>query len=192
MAGNCRPSCAVELFDLPAGALQAVIGGEWRDEAIIYDDLTLPVDDGRNVKAAFTELSVPLISSTPYARGDVLSMTLAARLDDYSDFGSTVNPQFGLMWRPAPDLSATRLLWQELPSAFIVRIAFAAQRAVQHFSARSRRNDAVSNVSFVVGGNPDLQPIEADSLTAGFVLTPSSVPGLRLLATTGGSAPTIA
>ena len=49
------------------GCLQAVIGGEWRDEAVIHGDLTQPVDDGRQVKAAFAELSVPLISSTPHS-----------------------------------------------------------------------------------------------------------------------------
>ena len=101
-------------------------------------------------------------------------MTVAARLDDYSDFGSTVNPQFGLMWRPVPDLllrglmagASVRPHWYELRSP--------RQCAVQHFSARSgARNDAVTNVTFLVGGNPDLRPIEADSLTAGFVLTPT-------------------
>jgi len=39
----------------------------------------------------------------------------------------------------------------------------------------------VTSVALVTGGNPHLQPIEADSMTAGFVLTPSDVPGLRLL-----------
>lgn len=170
-----------ELFDLPAGALQAVIGGEWHDEAIIHDDLTLPVDGGRNVKAAFTELSVPLISSTPYARGDVLAMTLAARLDDYSDFGSTVNPQFGLMWRPTPDVLLRGSYGRSFRPPSLIELR-SPRSMLSNISLRDpARNDAVSNVTFLVGGNPDLRPIEADSLTAGFVLTPSSVPDLRLL-----------
>ncbi len=50
-----------DLFELPAGPVQAVVGGEWRDEEMVYDDRTLPVNDGRDVTAAFTELRVPLI-----------------------------------------------------------------------------------------------------------------------------------
>lgn len=170
-----------ELFDLPAGALQAVIGGEWRDEAIVYDDLTQPVNDGRDVKAAFTELSVPLISSTPYARGDVLSMTLAARLDDYSDFGSTVNPQFGLMWRPTPELLLRGSYGRSFRPPSLIELRSPRSVVSNIPLPDPARNGAVSNVTFMVGGNPDLRPIEADSLTAGFVLTPNSVPGLRLL-----------
>lgn len=170
-----------ELFDLPAGALQAVIGGEWRDEAIIYDDFILPVDDGRDVKAAFTELSVPLISSTPYARGDVMSMTLAARLDDYSDFGSTVNPQLGLMWRPAPELLLRGSYGRSFRPPSLIELR-SPRTVISNLPLPDpARNDAVSNVTFVVGGNPELRPIEADSMSAGFVLTPSTVPDLRLL-----------
>lgn len=170
-----------ELFDLPAGAVQAVFGGEWRQEAVLYDDLSQRVDDDREVRAAFTELSVPLISSTPSARGDVLSMSLAARLDDYSDFGSTVNPQFGLMWRPTPDLLLRGSYGTSFrpPSLFELRTP---RDTVSNVSLQDpARNNVLSTVTFVVGGNPDLRPIEADSMTAGFVLTPSAAPGLRLL-----------
>lgn len=170
-----------EVFELPAGPVQAVIGGEWRDEEIIYDDLTQAVDNGRDVRATFTELRVPLIGGTAHTRGAVLSMTLAARLDDYSDFGSTVNPQLGMMWRPANDilLRASYGTSFRPPSLFELH---APRTMVTNFTLRDRaRNNALSNVTFLAGGNADLQPIEAESMTAGFVLTPSVLPGLRLL-----------
>ncbi|MBL8269654.1 TonB-dependent receptor [Steroidobacter sp.] len=169
-------------FDLPAGAVQAVIGGEWRDEEIIYDDLTQEVDDGRDVQAAFTELRMPLLGSTAHTRSDALSLTLAARVDDYSDFGSTVNPQFGVMWRPIQDLLLRGSYGTSFrpPSLFELH---APRLTVTNVRLQDpARNNSLSSVTFVAGGNPDLQPIEADSMTAGLVFTPSELPGLRLLA----------
>lgn len=171
-----------EWFDLPAGSVQTVIGGEWRDEEIIYDHQTQRVDDGRDVQAAFAELRVPLFGSAANMYGDVLSMSLAARIDDYSDFGSTANPQFGLMWRPMQDLLLRGSYGTSFrpPSLFELH---APRTPVTNVRLEDpARNGAMSNVTFVVGGNPDLQPIEADSMTAGLVFTPSELPGLHLLA----------
>lgn len=171
-----------ELFELPAGSVQAVLGGEWRDEEMVYDDETLPVDNGRDVRAAFTEVRVPLLGANAFGLDPVLSMSLAARLDDYSDFGSSVNPQLGLMWRPVEDIlfRASYSTSFRPPSLFELH---APRTTVNYAGIRDpARNDASSTVTFVAGGNPNLQPIEADSMTAGFVLTPSAMPGLRLLA----------
>jgi iron complex outermembrane receptor protein len=170
------------LFDVPAGSLDAVLGGEWRDESVIYGDPLQSIDDGRRVRAAFAELSVPLVSRTPYQKGDVLSMTVAARLDDYNDFGSTVNPQFGLMWRPVPDLLLRGSFGTSFrpPSLYELRLPRLTAAASVPLSDPAR-NNMLTSVALVGGGNPNLQPIEADSMTAGFVLTPSEVPGLRLL-----------
>lgn len=169
------------LLDLPAGSLDAVLGGEWRDEAVIYGDLMLSVDDGRRATAAFAELSVPLIGSTPFRRGDVLAMTVAARLDDYSDFGSTVNPQFGLMWRPVPDLLLRGSFGTSFRPPSLYELHSPRITAANIPLNDPARNGALASVTLLVGGNPDLRPIEADSMSAGFVLTPSALPGLRLL-----------
>jgi iron complex outermembrane receptor protein len=170
-----------EWLELPAGPIRAVVGGEWRDEKMIYDDQTLPVDDGRDMRAAFTELRVPLLASSVTDRDDVLSLTLAARLDNYSDFGSSLNPQLGLMWRPVEDL----LLRGSYSTSFRPPSLFElhAPRTTVAYPGipDPARNDSVSPVTFVTGGNPDLQPIEANSMTAGFVWSPRALPGLRLL-----------
>lgn len=171
-----------ELFELPAGAVQAVVGGEWRDEEMVYDDRTLPVNNGRDVRAAFTELRVPLIGSSASSHGDVLSMTLAARVDDYSDFGSSLNPQLGLLWRPVEGVLIRGSYGTSFrpPSLFELH---APRTSVTNTAVRDpARNNELSTVTFVAGGNPNLRPIEADSMTTGFVFTPSAVPGLRLLA----------
>lgn len=171
-----------ELFEWPAGPVQAVAGGEWRDEEIIYGDGLLPIHKSRDVQALFTEVRAPLIGRAAHGRGDVLSMTVAARIDDYSDFSSTLNPQFGLMWRPARDLLLRASYGTSFrpPSLFELH---SPRMTTMNVTLRDpARNDALSNVTLISGGNPDLQPIEAESMTAGFVLTPSALPRLRLLA----------
>lgn len=45
-----------------------------------------------------------------------------------------------------------------------------------------RRNNETAFIALVVGGNPDLEAVEGESLTAGFVLTPARMPGFRLAA----------
>ncbi|MET0535075.1 MAG: TonB-dependent receptor [Steroidobacter sp.] len=169
------------LWHLPSGTISAVLGGEWRDESVIYGDLTQSVDDGRDVKAAFAELSVPLLSSAPYGKGDVLAMSVAARLDDYSDFGSTLNPQFGLTWRPVADLLLRGSFGTSFRPPSLYELRSPRMTAANVPLNDPARNNVLTNVTLVAGGNADLQPIEADSMTAGFVLTPSEIPGLRLL-----------
>lgn len=99
-----------ELFSVPAGPVSVAFGVEYRRERSEFENtditaelLTYGVDpDGdtggkRNVKAAFGELNIPLIARK-------LDMTLAARYDEYSDFGSTVNPKVSARYQPIREL----------------------------------------------------------------------------------------
>lgn len=103
-------SLSRELFSVPAGPVAVAFGVEYRRERAEYvtTDITaelpsLGVDpDGdtrgrRNVKAVFGELNVPLIAKK-------LDMTLAARYDEYSDFGGTMNPKVGARYQPIKEL----------------------------------------------------------------------------------------
>lgn len=60
-------------------------------------------DADRTVRSAFAELLLPLAVDRPGLRR--LEVSFAGRLDDYSDFGSTFNPQAGLVWSPAAGLT---------------------------------------------------------------------------------------
>jgi iron complex outermembrane receptor protein len=56
---------------------------------------------GRDVKSVFGELVIPLFgpdNATTLFRE--LTVSLAGRYDDYSDFGSTTNPKVGVTWKP--------------------------------------------------------------------------------------------
>jgi iron complex outermembrane receptor protein len=98
-----------DLAQLPAGPLAMAVGAEYRKEESFFEATpitaalpSLGIDSesdtkgDRNVKALFAEFSIPVIRN--------LDLTLAARHDRYSDFGSTTNPKFGVRYQPVQQL----------------------------------------------------------------------------------------
>jgi iron complex outermembrane receptor protein len=113
-----------ELFDMPgnAGKLGFAAGLEHR-EVTGYDrpgqfeqsgystDLAGNSTNGRyTVKEAYLEVAIPLLKDLPFAR--LLSLDLATRHSDYSNFGITNNSKASFMWKPFNDLLA-RGTWAE-------------------------------------------------------------------------------
>ncbi|MFX8785970.1 TonB-dependent receptor, partial [Acinetobacter baumannii] len=50
----------------------------------------------RDITSAFAELQIPITKT--------IEAQLAARYDDYSDFGDTFNPKFAIRWEPLKQL----------------------------------------------------------------------------------------
>jgi iron complex outermembrane recepter protein len=101
-----------DLFELPGGMVQVAAGLDYRREGYSFDGSTaanpalspdifnVAFDNvnqlnkrTRNVKAAYAEVLVPVF--------DMLELTGAIRIDDYTGFGSTVNPKFTAKLQPA-------------------------------------------------------------------------------------------
>jgi iron complex outermembrane recepter protein len=91
-----------------------------RDGTIPFVDETFGITDGsdiaglppvadskgsRNIASAYTELALPLVGAPNRIAGVwSLETQIAARFEDYSDFGSLVKPKLGLAWRPIESL----------------------------------------------------------------------------------------
>jgi len=166
------------LFSLPAGDVQAVLGGEWRDEELSSSSpgqafFVRASDAQRKITSAYGELGVPLISeamSAPFAQA--LKLTLAGRFDHYSDFGSTFNAQVGAEWRPARDLLVRGSYGESYraPSLYqLWRPVFLGQPTQ---AVDPRRGNETVFVTTQTGGNPDLAPETSDALNVGVVWTP--------------------
>ena len=107
-------SISGELFQMPAAPVRMAAGVEYREESVsdipddqfqrglIFGTEAVSANGSRDSKAAFVELSVPLLES--------LELSLAGRYDDYSDFGNTTNPKVALRWAPI-DTLALRASW---------------------------------------------------------------------------------
>lgn len=103
-------SVAGPLFDVWGGSVQAAIGIDYRKETYsfngsaaaaatapviflaAFDNVNALTPKNREVKAAYAEILVPLF--------DGLEITGAVRADDYSGFGTTVNPKISFKYRP--------------------------------------------------------------------------------------------
>lgn len=105
------------LFDLPAGPLRAAIGAERRRETFSADQIRISAagvvtsprvqDPGRRVTDAyFGELLAPLVSADmniPLV--NTLTLSLSARHEESSDFGSATTPKVGVLWSLTEDFS---------------------------------------------------------------------------------------
>lgn len=168
-----------KLVAVPAGDVEAVVGGEWlQSDTQIHEDYS--IDQGREVTAFFAELRIPVIAAAMEVfAARSLTVTLAARHDHYSDFGNTLNPQYGLVWKPVDSLMlrASYSMSFRAPSMFELYAPRQTLHGVQ--IEDPLRNNLSSPVTFVTGGNEELQPTEGDSFSIGFAFAPVSFERFR-------------
>lgn len=183
------------LFTLPGGSARLALGGEfraerYRDGPTIGDTSTLtpqplaaiPTPGTRRITAGYAEVSLPLASpelGLPLLRR--LDVSAAVRTEDYSDFGRTTNPKFGLSWQPAGGVTV-RGSWGtsfRAPSFNDLRPDLATQL---QFAIELVDPASATGTSFAMilrGTIPDLGPETATSWTAGIDLEPSFFKGFR-------------
>jgi len=104
-----------ELMRLPAGAVNAIIGAEFREESIndvpdieaqnnnFWGFSTSGITKGRDqVTEVFTELEFPLLAGRRFA--EELSLTGAFRWTDYDSYGSDTTYKLGLVYAVTPEI----------------------------------------------------------------------------------------
>lgn len=155
------------------------------------------------VNEAFTEFRVPLLEGKPFAQS--LTLNAAGRYADYKGpTGEVFAHNYGLEWAPIDSLRfrlgkaravrAPNLVdrFAPLGQNFSLVNDPCSARNIATGSANRAANCAAagipasydfvyaSSLSFVSGGNPDLNEETSDSFTAGLVFRPDFVPGLSL------------
>jgi iron complex outermembrane receptor protein len=174
------------LLSLPAGSVDLVVGGEQRKESLQYDFEPPANTSGshqRTVTAAFGELRLPLMGAAAKIPAvHDLWLVLSARGDDYSDVGSSLNPEYSLTWRPIPALSL-RTSWSQSfrpPPLFDL---YQPPVDIVAPTVDPSRNDELAFPIWRAGGNSRLEPSTADSLTTSIRFSPPGKYGLRIGAT---------
>lgn len=171
------------LMNWSTGAVRLAVGGEWRKEELArgVNGVTTESLD-RDINSLFAELSAPLIGDAGSPRATPrLELSLAARYEQYSDFGKTLNPKVGLKWAPLDSLKL-RTSWGtsfRAPKLFDVYSTSLNGAAI----ASLRDPASPSGMSLVLGvqgSNPDLEEELASTWTAGIDLMPSVLPDLRI------------
>ncbi|MBM0104956.1 TonB-dependent receptor [Steroidobacter sp. S1-65] len=168
-----------EVLSLPAGGLRAAVGASYRREGYDFFDhrsLEQPFDSTRDITSAFGELNIPLLKGLRGARN--LSLTAAARYDDYSDFGSTTNPKIGVLWE-----AASGLLFRASYGRSFRAPAFedmqANRTSVVVFNLPDPGSPTGRTLTMqAAGGNPELGPERAKTWSTGFTIKPDWAPNL--------------
>jgi outer membrane receptor protein involved in Fe transport len=204
-----------DLFALPGGGVGFAFGIEARREAyeedrdprldgtIKFTDAvtrivnetdvygTSPTPDSRgsrDIYSAFAEFSIPLVSpEMKIPLVNTLDVQAAARVEDYSDFGSSgVKPRVAAAWKPA-DFFTVRGAWSKgfrAPNLLVVNEAIDRSNSRQdsYFCEAGVRNRTFVNFAACTGftqGRTERRSVASDigpendtNLTYGFVFEP--------------------
>jgi iron complex outermembrane receptor protein len=182
-----------KLFNLPGGPVQVAFAAEYKkDDAsftnnfavtdLIPSTFSSVVDTSgnRNSKSVAFEANLPILKN--------LDVGIAARYDNYSDFGSTTNPQFTIRYKPAEWLTlrgsyTTSFRAPTLYNLFQPKLisytdnnyndpVLCPNGVVNTAAGGIANRDCNATIDKVVGGNANLQPETADTYSLGFVLKP--------------------
>ncbi|KTG20787.1 TonB-dependent receptor [Pseudoalteromonas sp. XI10] len=175
-----------EVMELPAGYVGFAAGIERREEKAWYvpDSLTSqglandprvePTGGRFDVNEAYVEFAVPLLADAPFA--EMVDLSAAIRAFDYSTFGSDETWKLGLTWR----------VNDELMLRAVRSTAFRAPTVSELYQGKSPSFEQVNfpgaqdQAEVTVGGNDQLTPELADTVTAGFVYAPEWFDGFSM------------
>jgi iron complex outermembrane receptor protein len=178
------------LFQAPGGAAKLALGLQFRHESfdqknLVFTSTATPGSSRkpraeRQVSAAFAELLIPIFGQDNARRGlHRLDLSLAGRVENYDDVGQTADPKIGLIWRPVEDLNLRASYGTSFRAPTLSEV-FDAGSIGASFLPRGA-GQTLSVLRY--GGNLDLKPESATSWSAGFDLSPSVLPGLKVSAT---------
>ena len=164
------------ILRLPGGEVAVALGAQVRKErfetrgetfvASVTPVARVTPRRERSIAAAFIEARIPLVGpDNPRPGLRSLDLSLAGRFEDYDDFGTTTNPKVGLVWSPVENLGV-RASWGTSFRAGALPQLFDPMGVSPLFL--SGENGASVLTLQLNGGNPDLKPETAETLTLGF------------------------
>jgi outer membrane receptor protein involved in Fe transport len=211
-------SLSGDLFDLPAGAVAAAFGAEYRKETIsvvpneaqLTNDLAAQaiapevVNGDYDIVEFFAETRIPILNDQFGLQG--LALEAAGRYADYSTVGTVstwsttmdmdINEQIKLRAGYSVAIRAPNLdellaptqagfrpvndpcIAENNPSAATKQLC--VQQGVPANIIDTLVDSTRTGYDLISGGNPNLSEEEADTFTAGVVLSPSMLPGLSV------------
>ncbi len=177
-----------EPFTLPAGDVSVAFGVEARKESInqtvgeldaakAFRTFSFSAMSGEfSVKEAFAEILVPVVRDLPVLNN--LEFNAAARISDYDTTGSIWSWKVGATNEFFPGFRG------RITQSRDIRSANLSELYTQTTTGYNNINDPAKNQTVYVlnngGGNPDLTPETADTLTIGVTYAPPSIPGLNM------------
>jgi iron complex outermembrane recepter protein len=166
---------------IPGGSVKGAFGASARMERYESTDLKAALgrttSDGeplsrREVASIYGEIVAPVIGEANAAPGyRRLDLSVAGRLDHYSDFGTTINPKIGLSWQFNQDLSAKGTFGSSFRAPLLSQIHAPLAFETQLFPNKASANGTTDAI-VIQGGNLNLLPEKSKSYTVGFDFKP--------------------
>lgn len=173
------------LASIPAGTVRYAVGAQYRKESFgntfVFPATNNTFYPSRDVDAGYVELHAPIIGQTDSSHGDpALELTLADRGEHYSDFGSTNNPQIGLIWKALSSVALRGTYGTSFKAPLLSELNPVPAQVAAFPSTLFNpvRGETIPNTLLVYGGNPDLRPEKARVWTIGLDFKPPEVDGL--------------
>lgn len=132
------------------------------------------INGGFDVKEAFAEFIVPLAADRPGIQS--LSATLASRWADYSGSGDIQAWKAGLDWEVNEMLRVRTTVSRDVRAATLAE-RFDRTGGIQN--VEDPMFNEIRPTSAATGGNPNLNPEEADTRTLGLIFQPTSLSGFQ-------------
>jgi iron complex outermembrane receptor protein len=182
-------AAAGELFTLPAGSIRLAIGAAYRTEFYsengnYFQFGTTIYDVSRHVKGAYAEVQLPIFGALNAIPGfQKLTLSVAGRIDNYSDFGNTTNPKYGISWFPIETLElrgAYSTSFRAPATGVELNNAKIGTGSITLLPYPSPDNATEVPVAQLFGGRPNLEPETARNVTVGFDWKPPLVPRLQI------------
>ncbi len=178
------------LFELPAGTVKVAVGAEYRYETFeqrgVVGASPVPENLDRDITSVYGEVFVPLVgeaNALPLVQE--LSLSISGRYDNYSDFGETSNPKVGVNWTPVDGLGVRASYGQSFRAPGMRQIgatvgAYYLDAATSVVGANdpTRGANQVATI-YLLGGNKNLQPEEAETWSLGADWTPNFAPNFK-------------
>ncbi len=183
---NARITVDGSVLSLAGGEVRAAIGAETRSESfsrVSRTGIATTIEDrDRDVNAVFAEVSVPIFSDQNAISGfQELEVSAAIRYEDYSDFGSTTDPKFGLSWRPFDSLRLRGTYSTSYRAPLLNEAGGTFNSFIFFFSSLAANPDVPEGIPLLLLGDaPELGPETSDTWTVGLDYQPTFAPNFSI------------
>lgn len=185
------------LVALPGGDAKLAVGAEYRKEHFTYQSIgdtrgLVPrvgslagLPGPRSITAGYAELLVPVFGPANRTAGiEQLDISVAGRVEHYSDVGSTTNPKLGVSWVPVNGLTIRGSYGRSFRAPAFTDLIGSALALYQPLIVSDPRSPTgQSAVLGLFGYAADIKPEKATTWTLGVDLRPKAVPGLSVALT---------
>ena len=169
------------IFEMPSGEVMLALGAEYREESIsdnpddqflrgeVFGTESTQASGSRDNLAFFGELAIPVM--------DDLEIQLAARYEDYSDFGTTTDPKISFLWSPLDNFSLRGSFGTAFRAPSLHQLGLGRTDESPNLVDTLRcaeignqdRACEPQEYTAVFEGNPDLGPEESESYNLGVI-----------------------